>query len=85
MPIFEFKCLDCGEEFELLLKNKEESASVVCKKCGSSKIERLFSVVHSLLKGDFSPSKTTDKPRIAESHTCPTGSCAHLELPGYKK
>ncbi|MFN3567304.1 MAG: FmdB family zinc ribbon protein [Caldimicrobium sp.] len=85
MPIFEFKCLECGEEFEVLLKSKEEISTVVCKKCKSNKVERLFSVVHSVLKGEGSSSQDTDKPRVAESHTCPSGSCTHLELPGYKK
>ncbi len=85
MPIFEFKCLECGEEFEILLKNKEEASSVHCKKCNSSKVERLFSVVNSLLKGDLTGSKTSEKPRVAETHNCPSGSCTHLELPGFKK
>lgn len=86
MPIFEFKCLKCGEEFEILLKSKEEAKSISCKKCGSKEVERLFSVVHSLLKSNSPPSKSSsDKPRVAESHSCPTGTCTHLELPGFKK
>ncbi len=83
MPIFEFKCLDCGEEFEVLLKSKDEIATVKCRACGSSKIERLMSVVNSIIGGGAT--KSTDKPRVAESHSCPTGSCTHLELPGYQK
>ncbi|MFN3504953.1 MAG: FmdB family zinc ribbon protein [Caldimicrobium sp.] len=85
MPIFEFKCMECGEEFEVLLKNKDEITLVICKKCNSNKVERLFSIVHSVLKGEGSFSSGSDKPRIAESHTCPSGSCTHLELPGHKK
>ncbi|MGC8872467.1 MAG: FmdB family zinc ribbon protein [bacterium] len=83
MPIYEFKCLDCNEEFEVLLKSKEEISNVRCKACGSSKIERLMSVVNSLIKE--TTNKASDKPRVAESHSCPTGTCTHLELPGYQK
>jgi len=82
MPIFEFKCLTCGEEFEVLLKNKEEISQVRCKCCGSEKIERLMSIVNSILS---EKAKGSDKPRIAESHSCPTGTCTHLELPGHHK
>jgi len=82
MPIFEFKCLACGEEFEVFLKNKEEISQVRCKSCGSEKIERLMSIVNSIISEG---SKGEDKPRIAESHSCPTGTCTHLELPGYYK
>ncbi len=81
MPIFEFKCLQCEKEFEVLLKSKEEIYQVRCKACGSEKVERLLSIVHSVLKGNFKG----EKPRIAESHSCSTGTCTHLELPGYQK
>jgi len=82
MPIFEFKCLTCGEEFEVLLKNKEEISQVRCKNCGSEKIERLMSIVNSIISEG---ARSSDKPRIAESHSCPTGTCTHLELPGHQK
>ncbi|MCC6025372.1 MAG: zinc ribbon domain-containing protein [Caldimicrobium sp.] len=84
MPIFEFKCLECGQEFEILLKNREEANSVKCKFCGG-RVERLMSVVNSIIKGDAGGPASTDKPRLAETHTCPTGTCSHLELPGYKR
>jgi putative FmdB family regulatory protein len=84
MPIFEFKCLKCGQEFEILLKNREEANSVKCKFCGG-KVERLMSIVNSIIKGDAGGPASTDKPRLAETHTCPTGTCSHLELPGYKR
>ncbi|MCS7150030.1 MAG: zinc ribbon domain-containing protein [Caldimicrobium sp.] len=84
MPIFEFRCSDCEEVFEVLLKSKEEVSGVTCKVCGSTKIERLMSVVNSII-GSSSKGSGGDKPRIAESHTCPSGTCTHLELPGHTK
>jgi len=84
MPIFEFKCLDCGQEFEVLLKSRDEANSVKCKFCGG-KVERLMSVVNSLIKGESGRSASAEGPRLAETHTCPTGTCSHLELPGFKK
>ncbi|MCS7198951.1 MAG: zinc ribbon domain-containing protein [Caldimicrobium sp.] len=83
MPLFEFRCSDCGEVFEVLLKSKDEAKEVCCGFCGSTEVERLMSVVHSILGN--SSKKLDNRPRIAESHRCPTGTCAHLELPGHTK
>jgi len=41
MPLFEYKCKDCGCVFEYLQFNKNEK--VKCKKCGSAKLEKLIS------------------------------------------
>lgn len=82
MPIYEFKCKDCGEEFEVFIRNKEEISEINCKSCKSKNIERLMSVVHSLIGSSKSSS---EKPQISEQHTCPVGTCTHLDLPGYSK
>ncbi len=41
MPIFEFKCADCGKEFEELVIGSGSEA--VCPDCGSKNTERLMS------------------------------------------
>ncbi len=82
MPIYEFKCQNCGTEFEVFFKNKEEISKVKCKNCDSENITRLMSIVNSIVSDSGSSS---EKPRITESYSCPTGSCTHLELPGYDK
>ncbi|MBN1828480.1 MAG: zinc ribbon domain-containing protein [Deltaproteobacteria bacterium] len=43
MPIFEFKCRECKENFEVLFRNRDEKVPVVCPKCGSIKVERMMS------------------------------------------
>jgi len=82
MPIYEFKCQECGAEFEIFFKNKEELSEAKCKNCNSKNITRIMSVVNSIVGGSGSSS---DKPRITESYSCPTGTCTHLELPGYEE
>jgi len=42
VPIFEYKCKNCGEKFELFVLSQSDTA-VICAKCGSENTERLFS------------------------------------------
>lgn len=41
MPLFEYRCLVCDSQFELLLRG---SAVPVCPSCGSISLERLLSM-----------------------------------------
>lgn len=41
MPIYEFRCRDCGEEFEALVAAGIEK--VECRACGSEATERVYS------------------------------------------
>lgn len=42
MPIFEYKCNDCGEEFEELVSG--QNPDIACIKCNSKNINKKFSV-----------------------------------------
>ncbi|MEO6443792.1 MAG: FmdB family zinc ribbon protein [Gemmatimonadaceae bacterium] len=41
MPIYDFKCADCGAQSEILVRGKEVPA---CTACGSETLERLLSL-----------------------------------------
>lgn len=41
MPIYEYKCKDCGKISELLVLQKDEAVS--CKSCNSQNLEKLMS------------------------------------------
>ena len=42
MPIYEYRCRECGELTEALVRMGGK-ADVACSKCGSKKVERKFS------------------------------------------
>lgn len=49
MPIYEFKCMDCGETFTLKMTVVEmETTKVTCPKCGSEKIMKIISSFHAM-------------------------------------
>jgi putative FmdB family regulatory protein len=53
MPMYDYTCLDCGKESLLVLTLKEhESTKVTCPKCGSTKMQQLYSpfVAHTTKK-----------------------------------
>jgi putative FmdB family regulatory protein len=42
MPLYEYRCLGCGHEFELLVLGS--SAPIACPSCASEAVERLLSM-----------------------------------------
>ena len=56
MPIYEYRCRSCGDEFESLVPiSMRDSIEHSCPNCGSSDIERKLSCVCSpVIKGSCS-------------------------------
>ncbi len=45
MPVYEFRCGDCGEIFEILSSLAEREAKAVCPRCGGREVASVFSSV----------------------------------------
>lgn len=43
MPIYEYKCRDCGKVTEFLIGVTKDKAEMKCSFCGSKKLGKLFS------------------------------------------
>ncbi len=43
MPIYEYACQECRRRSSFLIMNPRHPGSLVCRHCGSSKLERLLS------------------------------------------
>ena len=43
MPIYEYRCSNCGERVEVLVRS-ETSAPPTCPNCGSTLLDKLLSV-----------------------------------------
>lgn len=59
MPIFEYRCRDCGQDFEAILNSAGSQA--VCKSCGSKKVEQLLSVF-AVAGGSSTAAKAAAEP-----------------------
>jgi putative FmdB family regulatory protein len=61
VPIYEFRCLECGERFETLVDAGTESA--VCRECGAEGADRVLSAQAA----PFGLAKTPGEARRQES------------------
>lgn len=64
MPIFEFKCKDCGKKVEFLEKSTKTQSRHKCPQCGSNNLEKVISGFS--VKG---------KSNASSDESCPTGTC----------
>ncbi len=50
MPIFDFKCRECGHQFDLMISNAEKD-KVKCPQCGAFNPSQLFSPFNTAKSG----------------------------------
>ncbi len=74
MPIYEYICQDCNQEFEWLSRADEQP---VCPSCGKSQLSKKFSVPAAHTSG------SPEMP-CRETGTCNPGNCCGqgCNLPG---
>ena len=81
MPIFEFRCLECGKLFERLFVGSDEKADIICPECQSRSFERVVSRTNYAI-GTGPGGK---QPKMTSKSCGPSSQCTTLELPGYTK
>jgi putative FmdB family regulatory protein len=68
MPIYEYKCSNCGEVSEIFTNIGGHSDPLACKSCGSTNLEKMLSAA-SIGTADSSQSSCSSKEK------CYTPSC----------
>ena len=63
MPLYDYKCAKCGEEFEQLVSASKKKAAVACPTCNSTRTSRQLSSFTGTCSGG------------AGNAACPTGTC----------
>jgi putative FmdB family regulatory protein len=51
MPLYEFQCTDCKDEFEELVRSSTAIDEVTCPQCGGQKVKRKVSMFASKASG----------------------------------
>jgi len=70
MPIFEYRCEDCGKSFELMRSFKEADHTALCSFCKSDKTRRMLSRFFSHNQNPSSASSSNS------CSGCMGGSCS---------
>ena len=78
MPIYDFRCQECGKVSEFLLSSSSDSRTLDCPGCGSQHLERLISAP-SLLRDEANAPGTTccGRTERCETPPCSTGEGCH--------
>jgi putative FmdB family regulatory protein len=51
MPIYEYVCLDCGKDFELIRSMSQKDAPMACSVCGGENIKRKLALAVAMSGG----------------------------------
>jgi putative FmdB family regulatory protein len=65
MPIYEYRCNECGEEFEKFLRSMSASKDLCCPKCGSRSVAKVMSL--------FGTARSSSGSSSFDSSCAPTG------------
>jgi putative FmdB family regulatory protein len=65
MPIYEYRCNECGEEFEKFLRSMSASKDLCCPKCGSRRVAKAISL--------FGTTRASSGGPRVDSSCAPTG------------
>ncbi|MCL5743331.1 MAG: zinc ribbon domain-containing protein [Acidobacteria bacterium] len=74
MPIYEYKCKDCGTKFEKLIRRTEEVAGLGCPSCGEKHLTQEFSI--------FAAHANSAPQGCEQQPMCPSGGCCNPGMCG---
>jgi putative FmdB family regulatory protein len=76
MPVFDYKCEECGRSFDVYHKVKEIVEDIVCPACGSKQYKKMMSRVSvSVQGGTPKGSYADDLPASSCDTCCNNGMC----------
>lgn len=73
MPIYEYRCEDCGTKFEKLVRRASERSDVDCPSCGQKHLSQEFSTFAAHANGEA---------KRSEAPVCPSGRCSNPGMCG---
>ncbi|MFH0990421.1 MAG: zinc ribbon domain-containing protein [bacterium] len=74
MPIYDYRCVDCGGTYDVYHKTKEVIEDVICPSCGSTQHKKLISAASVSMSGSSS-SNYPSAPPCETGGECCGGAC----------
>ena len=72
MPIYEYHCMKCNNDFEYLVMG---NAAPDCPACNSKKVKRLMSACGFVSKGNNGDGSTASSSTSSSCGSCSAASC----------
>jgi len=72
MPIYEYKCDDCGTKFEKLVRAAAVESGVECPSCGQKHLKQEYSTFAA----------PASSPKQSDGPSCPSGRCGNPGMCG---
>ena len=82
MPIYEFRCANCGHVQEVLVSTSSGEVDMKCEECQGEVMERIMSRVAFAMG---SSSGEASGPSATTKNCGPGNSCTTITLPGHSK
>ena len=57
MPIYEYRCTDCGDDFERLIRSMFSVETITCPSCGSDHVKKAVSLFGTASGGSREPAQ----------------------------
>jgi len=73
MPIYEYRCEDCGSKFEKLVRRAADADALECPSCGQRHLKQELSTFAAHSNGGTKP---------APMPSCPGGRCSNPSMCG---
>ncbi len=73
MPVYDFRCQECGEVTELFLSVSSEDKKPICQSCGSHNMERMISAPSILRNPVDSNATCCGRTERCETPPCSSG------------
>lgn len=78
MPVFEYRCLDCNNKFDVFHKTQNLETEIKCPKCNSENSKKLFSAFSASMESFSGGSESFSAPSYdagCSSCGCGGGTC----------
>ena len=76
MPIYQYKCRECGEVSDFLVPSFSDNKGLACPSCGNSNLERLMSAPNLLKASTTIPGATC----CGRTERCETPPCSTRDV-----
>jgi putative FmdB family regulatory protein len=67
MPVYEYRCEECGEKFEKWQRSMSSTEDIRCPKCNSKRVSKAISLLGRCTSSSFGG------PSLSDSSCAPTG------------